>query len=416
MTTSGTAISNQSSNASSSTEPKQRVQAVDALRGLALVGMLLVHFQYYVHDESPWSGRINSAIDFIAVDRFYPLFAFLFGTGFTLQLTRWGERSGFVAMYLRRLAALMVFAVLLIGLTGYKVLESYAFWALPLLAIRRWSNRAIAITALCCLFARPAVEFATWQWEMRHMTVGASNARVQQQFRYWPDANQKADRLRDEGKLSELARFRLQKSFGLYLHWRNYIPGDPFVLFLLGMLAVRLRIFQEPLKYRKLLVGIIIFGCFAGIMSALAGRIFHLGSYNNLRLGVAVRSLTYAVFNEQFQGIAYAAALLLWIARSSTGQRFTRFLAYPGRLSLTNYIVQIAILEIVFASSTPMITLNRWGALVGVVVVFACQIVFSRWWITRYRYGPMEWLWRCATFGIVPRFHDLSRQSAPVAE
>src|SRR5262249_9667827 len=106
-----------------------------------------------------------------------------------------------------------------------------------------------------------------------------------------------------------------------------------------------------------------------------------------------------AIFNEQFQGLAYAAAMLLWIATSSFGQRLARFLAYPGRLSLTNYVVQVSILETVFASSTPLIPLNRWGALVGVVAVFACQIFLSRWWIARFRYGPMEWLWRCVTLG-----------------
>ena len=82
MSTLGAAVS---TTTISNIESRQRVQAVDVLRGLALIGMLLVHFQYYVHDDSLWSGRINEAVDFLAVDRFYPLFAFLFGTGFTLS-------------------------------------------------------------------------------------------------------------------------------------------------------------------------------------------------------------------------------------------------------------------------------------------------------------------------------------------
>jgi uncharacterized protein len=94
------------------TETKSRVEAVDALRGLAFAGMLLVHFQYYVHDESVWSQHIGTSVDFIAVDRFYPLFALLFGAGFALQFTRWEARHGFVTMYLRRLGALMVIAAI----------------------------------------------------------------------------------------------------------------------------------------------------------------------------------------------------------------------------------------------------------------------------------------------------------------
>ena len=391
---------------------KPRVDAVDALRGLALVGMLLVHFQYYVNDDSLWSIRMNDAVDFLAVDRFYPLFAVLFGTGFTLQMQRWGERPGFVAMYLRRLTALMGFAVLLIGLSGYKVLESYAFWALPLLAVRKWSNRALVILMLCCAFAHPIVDYATWQWEKRHISLEESNARARQEVRFWPEVTRTADRLRDEGKWGELIPLRLRASFGQYLNWRYYIPGDPFMMFLLGMLAVRLSVFEEPLRYRKLLIVVIVVGAFAGVMSAAVGHIIHFENFESGRLGLAARRLTFSIFDERLQGMAYAAGLLLWMAGTSSGQRGCKYLTYPGRLSLTNYIVQIAILEIFFATNHPMIPLNRWGALGGVVVVFTMQIVFSRWWIARYRFGPLEWLWRSLTFA---RWEKIRRDGASVA-
>ena len=179
------------------------------------------------------------------------------------------------------------------------------------------------------------------------------------------------------------------------------------MMFLLGMLAVRFRVFQEPLRYKKLLIGIILFGAIAGVMSVLVDSVFHFESYSSLRLAQAARKLSYAIFDERFQGMAYASALLLWMARFPA--RVSRFLAYPGRLSLTNHIVQIAILETIFASSTPIISLNRWDALVGVVVVFALQVAFSRWWITRYRFGPLEWLWRSITFA---RFEPLRREQA----
>jgi len=396
-----------SGTSASNVEIKQRVLSLDVLRGLALLGMLLVHFQYYVQGSGLWSDRIGRLISFIAEDRFYPLFAVLFGAGFTLQLMRWGARPGFVVFYLRRIAALMVFAFLLIGLTGYRVLESYAFWALPLLAIRRWSNRALVILILVCAFAHPAVDFATWHWEKRQLTLEQSNAKVEKEIRYWPDAVAEADRLRDEGNFAKLVPFQLQKSFGQYLHWKYYVPGDPLLMFLFGMLAVRFKIFQEPLRYRKLLTAFIVIGVFAGIMSVFADVIFRFGSFGSFRLAQAARKLTYAIFDERFQGLAYAAATLLWMAASPASQRLTRFLANPGRLSLTNYIVQIAILEIFFASSHSIIPLNRWGTLVGVVLVFALQIAFSRWWIARFRYGPLEWLWRSASFA---RWEPLRRE------
>lgn len=388
--------------------PKQRVQAVDALRGLALLGMLLVHFQYYVHDDGLWSQRVNGAIDFFAVNRFYPLFALLFGVGFTLQFTRWGERPGFVAMYLRRVTALMLFAVVLAALTGYRVLESYAFWALPLLAIRRWSNRALVVVVLLCAFSRPLAEFAVWQWERNYITTEQSDANVKSERRLRADFHREEDRLRDQGKFTQLALHRLRHSLDTFLSWRFYIPSDPFVLLVLGMLAVRFQLFQEPTRNRRLLIALIVYGVIAGIGSQFVGKFFPFES-SNLRLTQAYRFLMFAIFDERFQGIAYAATLLLLTARAANSHTILSMLAAPGRLSLTNYVAQVTILEVVFASSAPLISLNRWEALIGVIVIFTAQVWFSRWWMSRFRYGPLEWLWRSFTFS---RWEPLRRNQA----
>jgi len=390
-----------------STPPRQRVHIVDALRGLALVGMLLVHFQYYVHDDSIWSLRVNEGINLIAVNRFYPLFAVLFGVGFTLQFTRWGERPGFVKMYLRRLAGLIIIAILLGALTGYRVLESYAFWALPLLAVRRWSNRDLVILLLICAFSRPAAEFAVWRWERMHVPVEQSNANVRAESRASPNYHREADRLRDEGNFAQLALHRLRHNVGRFLDWRFYIPSDPFPLFILGMIAVRSRIFDEPLKHRRLLIALITYGLIALIGTVLAIKVLPDGS--DLRLTRSFRYLMFAIFDERFQGLAYAGIIILATARAITLPAMIRILAAPGRLSLTNYVMQVAILETLFASSTPIISLNRWTALLGVIVVFAAQILFSRWWISRFRFGPLEWLWRSFTFA---RMEPLRRDAA----
>ena len=386
------------SQSSTNTETKSRVQIVDALRGLALLGMLLVHFQYYVHDDSVWSQRIGAAVDFLAVDRFYPLFALLFGAGFALQFARWEGHREFVTMYVRRLSALMVFAAILIALTGYHVLESYALWGLALLVMRRWSNRMLIIVVLLSAFSRPVAHFICWEWERSHnITLEQSNARVDQELRLWPDYQHEDDRLRDQGSFSQLATHRLKHNFGVLLRWQNDLPSDPFLMMLLGLLAVRLRVFEEIARHSMLLISIIVYGAVAGIISTLLWNLWH-PQFTSLRLGMVYRTLVFAILDERFQGLAYAAALSLWTGRPGAPQKFISLLAAPGRLSLTNYIMQIAILETLFASSTPFIRLNRWGALAGVILVYLLQIWFSRWWMARYRYGPLEWLWRSITF------------------
>jgi uncharacterized protein len=405
-----TASTNAISRPRAHVQKKSRVEAVDALRGLALAGMLLVHFQYYVRDESFWSRRIGTAVDFLAVDRFYPLFAFLFGAGFALQFARWEGRPEFVAMYLRRLAALMGFAAVLIAVTGYHVLESYALWGLALLLVRRWSNRSLFILALLCAFSRPVAHLACWEWEhWRSVPVEQSNARVNEELRLWPDYLREQDRLLDEGSFSQLAIHRLRHNFGMLLHWQNNLPTDPFMMFVLGLLAVRARLFQEVAHHRTLLIAIIVYGAIAGIASILIANLWH-PQFASLRLGMSYRTLVFAVFDERFQGLAYAAALLRWTANRGASQRLLSFLASPGRLSLTNYVMQVAILEILFGSSTPLLRLNRWSALTGVLLLFVFQVWFSRLWMARYRYGPLEWLWRSITMlSWQPLLHERAR-------
>jgi len=300
-------------------------------------------------------------------------------------------------MYLRRLAALMAFAAILIALTGYHVLESYAIWGLALVLVRRWSNRSLLILLVLCALSRPVAHFLCWEWEQWHdVPLEQSNAQVQAELRLWPDYQREADRIRDEGSFSQLAARRLRHNFGVLLHWQNDLPSDPFMMFVLGLLAVRLRLFQEVAQHRKLLIAIIVYGAIAGIVSTLISNLWH-PQFASRRLGMSCRTLVFAVFDERFQGLAYAAALLLWTTRPAASKRFLSFLAAPGRLSLTNYVMQVAILEILFSSSTPLVRLNRWSALAGVLLLFSLQIWLSRWWMARYRYGPLEWLWRSIT-------------------
>jgi uncharacterized protein len=183
------------------------------------------------------------------------------------------------------------------------------------------------------------------------------------------------------------------------------------MMFVLGLLALRLRVFQEPGRHRKLLITIIVYGAAAGVASFLIGRFWH-PQFSRLRLGLACRTLLFTFFDERFQGLAYAAALLLWMSCANVSHRITGLLAAPGRLSLTNYVMQIAILEGLFGLKTPLIPLNRWGALAGVLFVFSGQIWLSRWWMTRYRYGPLEWLWRSVTLA---RWEPLRRGQSRAA-
>ena len=106
--------------------------------------------------------------------------------------------------------------------------------------------------------------------------------------------------------------------------------------------------------------------------------------------------------------LAYISIVVLAMQR---GVAWLRALAPAGRMALTNYLAQSVIGTLVFYSYG----LGYWGEVsrawqvVGVLVVFAAQMAFSGWWLARFRYGPLEWVWRAFTYWQLP---PLRRASA----
>ena len=121
----------------------------------------------------------------------------------------------------------------------------------------------------------------------------------------------------------------------------------------------------------------------------------------------AVIAYTFAVIPL---GLAYAAGfVLLWrVARPALN-----VLAAPGRMALTNYLTQTAIGLIVFLGigfdQAGLWSIQSLYLFVG--AVFLCQIIFSNLWLSRFQYGPLEWIWRTLTYGQMPGM--LSRRSTP---
>ena len=373
----------------------ERVAAVDTLRGVALLGMLVVHFQYYAEGPAIWGQRVEMLDAFLFTARFYALFAFLFGVGFALQFERAGDRPGFVQIYIRRLLALAAFAVLILVFTGYRVLADYAFWGFALLLIRRWSTRALVAVAIGIILLGPIVNGVRWQIEKRTIGLEASNAVLKQEMQRWPTYNREERELQKRGDFGALVAYRLKFAGGAYLRWQRYIPGGDCLMFVLGLLAVRTGVLRRPREHRRLLWTVAIAGIVLGLAGMVAPPLGARFAGESLRLRMAWNALQWSILSDMFQGVAYGAAIVLWISRTPVLPRPAALLALAGRLSLTNYVVQICFLEFTFGVRT---TISRPAALLGAVVFFAFQIAYSGWWLKRYRMGPLEWLWRSVTY------------------
>ena len=181
--------------------------------------------------------------------------------------------------------------------------------------------------------------------------------------------------------------------------------GIVFVgMFMLGIWFVRSGVMENTRAhlpfFRKLAVYGLSFGIGIGLLGSLIAMSHAPGDRHD-GWGIA-RGLT--TVGSLPACLGYVGLVILMLNSSGVLSRI-RVLAPLGRMALTNYLTQSLVCAIYFYG----FALGHWGIPRGqqvafVVIVFAAQIAFSHWWLSKFRYGPMEWFWRGFTYRQVPKF------------
>lgn len=226
----------------------ERLHALDILRGMALLGMILVHFHQKMRLEVTGIEDLISWGMWVLVEqKAWGTFAFLFGVGFAVLLRRLEARNASILpIYLRRLGALAVFGLIAQICFGFQILLEYACWGVALLVIRRWSTRALLITAAVAACARPVVAelSALYAW-WTGVALPASDSSALR------EAVAAAAR---RGDYASLLGARWALFVGTLPHtWRDFLPDVNLALFTLGLLVVRHRVFDEPKSNLRLI-------------------------------------------------------------------------------------------------------------------------------------------------------------------
>jgi uncharacterized protein len=357
--------------------PDERIAALDIVRGFALGGVLLAYTLWNLGSPpaSSYSNldRLLDQVLTLLIDtKSYTLFAFLFGLGFSIQLTRAEARGvSLVPVYCRRLLALLLIGLAhALLLRNGDILVPYAVMGFLLLLFRNTSNMTLAIGALGGLLY-PYLARGVWEWTglpfpLRPETEGLSY--LAENFawvRYW--------------YATALAS------------WPASLP-----MFLCGLYVGRRRYFENLAAHRSGLRRILVAGLGLGVLAYAGRELLLLNSAPSF-----VQRLTLGLlWSAHAWGLAacYAAALLLLAQRSSWQQRLAPVGAV-GRMALTNYLLQAALIVPVcigfglFDRVTP-----RLGVLLA-LAVWSVQLPASVWWLRRFRFGPAEWVWRSLTYG-----------------
>ncbi|MDH3943312.1 MAG: M20/M25/M40 family metallo-hydrolase, partial [Anaerolineae bacterium] len=386
-------------------QEKERIQLVDIIRGFAVFGILVANMVAFSGQHGgvmTWESWPDRAVvfltEFLVRAKFYTLFSFLFGWGMSIQLQRAKERGAkFLPVYLRRLIVLLAFG-LIHGLFIWSgdILTFYALSGFFLILFRKRSTKLVLTTAVLLLvfnvFLNSPLESAeslrTWYAE----------ATASLRWNIHPESNfQDGTYLEINGR--RIQEFVSTNSFMLYFF------GPVFSMFLLGMVWGRRGYFRNYLEhkpfFKRLLwialpLGLLLNGLFAStrvwndlgwpeLISPEYFRIFVVGT---------------RTFGAPLLMLAYVSAFSLLISQPKWGSRFAS-LAPIGRIALTSYLVQSVVATLIFYNYVWSGLYGEVGpafSLVITLIIYTSQMRFSKWWLERYQFGPVEWLWRTLSY------------------
>ena len=356
-----------------------RITSLDLIRGVAVLGILLmnaVSFRFgiaaylnlSVGGSETWLDWAVGILGEVFVDqKFMGLFSLLFGAGMILFIDRASGRGRrAVALNLWRNALLLLMGVLHLLVWDGDVLTAYALSSVFLLVLRKLPNRAlisvgVAVFALSAVVAVLAQNIAD--------TTDASLAGI------WTPGE-----ISDQEVTASLVLLGyFLRALGLILIGAGlYRTG-----FMNGGLPAR--------TYRLTALA----GIATGLTLAVAGVV--ITAVNDYSREVAFIGQVPNTIGTIPASMGYMSLIILWNNRPDS--RLKRRLRAVGRMALTNYLAQTALgvltLTVLLGDAD---WANRSAVLAFVFAVWALQLWWSQAWLGRFLFGPMEWLWRVATY------------------
>jgi uncharacterized protein len=380
--------------------PSNRIVVLDVLRGIALFGMFVVHFSDHSSYARGADAGYQKFVTLLFRERFLTMFGILFGVSFAVQFQRAEARGDtYIAKYLRRVSGLAIIGFIAQAMFILNTLLSYALWAIPLLVVRRWSTRALLAAAV--LSAASVDIYGIARVSYRVATEGEQRYRVERdsargEFEAFRRRNRVAQRSRN---YSDVVTARLQQMRWAYSQPWPYLPSNIFTLFLLGLLGFRLGIFNRPEEHRRMIVGLMIFGAAAWLIQV---NVLSSSPHPELPVvldGVVTRLQNgFGIIRGRWLAFTYFGAVLLLAGRNPAWLRRLAVFGYAGRMTLTNYIIQIAIVDFIFSRYGLGMRMRALAGLPAAIGLFLIDAAISKWWLARFRYGPLEWLWRSITY------------------
>ncbi|MEN7342517.1 MAG: DUF418 domain-containing protein [Pseudomonadota bacterium] len=381
-------------------QPHQRIHELDILRGFALLGVFLVHFvgaafyalpiddiaeQAFLESFSDRAALFVS--DWLFESKANTLFGVLFGMGFWIMMQRLSESGrDFRGIYARRLGALLFIGLVNVFLIfPGDVLHEYALIGFVLMALRALPTKWLLWLGITlAVLGSPAMDHVMWANDLWNDDYDIAQEAAFADGRYW-------------NWVMSMTFAHIDRNF---LHfgvagWALYVLGR----FLLGAWVMKTDLIgwvtTHHKTHRNWAIGLLVFGLVIELVSLL----IYDGVIPGNRM---VESMMHAV-GAPIVAMSYAFFLIV-LYHSRQGRRAVLWFAPVGRIALTAYVVHGAVYTLLYMpfGLDLLGTLGPLRSFVVALMLYAALTAFAHAWLQHYRYGPLEYLWRWATYGKRP--------------
>lgn len=381
--------------------PGKRIVFVDALRGFALLGIVLIHFvehfdffyppeiNYFFTAET--NQKVMDVIMFLISGKAYSIFAITFGFSFFIQLNR-KEQQGidFRGRFAWRLTILFFMGVVHSLIYRGDILHIYAILGFPLIFMYKLKDKTLAAIAILLAIEIPILYSLV-------LSI------IDPAYMFVPDYGgnwfSEAEAIYANGSFWDVVKINIWKSRYLVYAWTFYTGRavQLMALFIVGLMIGRKRYFENIANYKRQSVQFLIVSGILIIVFRLSIALIGKTGLSELQVDLS------STLIHAFSNLAYTAAIIsIFILIYLAYKKLPVFelLAAYGKMSLTNYISQ-AIFGVIFFFGFGLgmwrYMGSTWSLIFG-FCFFLMQIFFSKYWLKHYYYGPLEWLWRALTF------------------
>ncbi|WP_427968557.1 DUF418 domain-containing protein [Altererythrobacter sp.] len=396
-----------------------RIGSLDFIRGIAVMGILFANITAFGHSfmvylwppampGGPTEGdKIVWLIQYVFIDhKMRGLFTLLFGAGMMLFVEKaWGRGSGRWLQF-RRLLWLLMFGLIHFYFIWFgDILQLYAVWGIIALPMMKWKAKTQLLTGLALYGLGTIAMAAMLGGQYFIATNPAVAANVSEETR--TEIAQAEDKAR-KGIEEDLALYQRGSYPDFVRHQiidetKKNIGGQAFGLFeTLGMILMGMALYRFGLFSGGFEPEVMRFWGWTGLVGgAIASAGLGLWPY----LADFPFFLTFFVFQGlmMIPRLAFVMGLLtllvLWAPRATQGWLGQRVVAV-GRMAFSNYLGTSIVMLFVFSGWA----LGLYGKLhrielFGIVLLaWVVMLVWSKPWLERFRFGPLEWLWRCLTY------------------